>query len=106
MTRSLFLSVLTIGAALSLTAGVALAGSDTVPAAQILNALKPKSATRGLSAGTQVDPAASAKEGELPQHRPQPAEPLAVNGRTPGDRRYRRQQAEDRSGDSLRLQLG
>lgn len=62
MTRSLSLSLLTIGAALSMTAGVALAGSDTVPAAQILNALKPKSATRGLSAGTQVDPAASAKE--------------------------------------------
>ncbi|QOZ31965.1 OmpA family protein [Bradyrhizobium sp. CCBAU 53421] len=62
MTRSLSMSLLTIGAALSMTAGVALAGSDTVPAAQILNALKPKSATRGLSAGTQVDPAASAKE--------------------------------------------
>ncbi|WP_342727080.1 OmpA family protein [Bradyrhizobium sp. B097] len=62
MTRSRSLSLLTIGAALSMTAGVALAGSDTVPAAQILNALKPKSATRGLSAGTQVDPAASAKE--------------------------------------------
>ncbi|UGY17192.1 OmpA family protein [Bradyrhizobium septentrionale] len=62
MTRSLSLSLLTIGAALSMTAGVALAGSDTVPAAQILNALKPKSATRGLSADTQVDPAASAKE--------------------------------------------
>ncbi|UFX43771.1 OmpA family protein [Bradyrhizobium sp. 41S5] len=62
MTRSLSLSLLTIGAALSMTAGVALAGSDTVPAAQILNALKPKSATRGLSAGAQVDPAASAKE--------------------------------------------
>ncbi|QIG94673.1 MULTISPECIES: OmpA family protein [unclassified Bradyrhizobium] len=62
MTRSLSLSFLAIGAALSMTAGVALAGSDTVPAAQILNALKPKSATRGLSADTQVDPAASAKE--------------------------------------------
>ena len=62
MTRSFSLSLLTIGAALSMTAGVALAGSDTVPAAQLLNALKPKSATRGLSAGTQVDPAASAKE--------------------------------------------
>ena len=62
MTRSLSLSLLAIGAALSMTAGVALAGSDTVPAAQILNALKPKSATRSLSAGTQVDPAASAKE--------------------------------------------
>ncbi|WP_375776529.1 OmpA family protein [Bradyrhizobium sp. ma5] len=62
MTRSFSLSLLTIGAALSMTAGVALAGSETVPATQILNALKPKSATRGLSAGTQVDPAASAKE--------------------------------------------
>ncbi|GKQ52461.1 OmpA family protein [Bradyrhizobium sp. Ce-3] len=62
MPRSLSMSLLTIGAALSMTAGVALAGSDTVPAAQILNALKPKSATRGLSAGTQIDPAASAKE--------------------------------------------
>ncbi|WP_338697155.1 OmpA family protein [Bradyrhizobium sp. 26S5] len=62
MTRSLSLSLSAIAAALSMTAGVALAGSDTVPAAQILNALKPKSATRGLSADTQVDPAASAKE--------------------------------------------
>ncbi|WFU57971.1 OmpA family protein [Bradyrhizobium pachyrhizi] len=62
MTRSFSLSLLTIGAALSMTAGVALAGSEAVPAAQILNALKPKSATRGLSAGTQVDLAASAKE--------------------------------------------
>ncbi|MGF6306422.1 outer membrane protein OmpA-like peptidoglycan-associated protein [Bradyrhizobium sp. i1.8.4] len=62
MTRSLSLSLLTIGAALSMTAGVALAGGDTVPAAQILHALKPKQATRSLSAGTQVDPAATAKE--------------------------------------------
>ncbi|MGY4477268.1 OmpA family protein [Bradyrhizobium sp. USDA 3364] len=62
MIRSLALSLLTIGAALSMTAGVALAGSDTVPAAQILNALKPKQATRSLSAGAQADPAASARE--------------------------------------------
>ncbi|MCC8939948.1 OmpA family protein [Bradyrhizobium sp. Arg68] len=62
MTRSLSVSLLTIGAALSMTAGLALAGSDTVPAAKILDALKPKSATRGLAAGAQVDPAASAKE--------------------------------------------
>ena len=62
MTRSLYLSLLTIGAALSMTAGLALAGDDTVPAAQILNALKPKPITRGLSAGPQVDPAISAKE--------------------------------------------
>jgi outer membrane protein OmpA-like peptidoglycan-associated protein len=62
MTRSVSLSLLTIGAALSMTAGVALAGSDTVPAAQILNALKPKQATRSLSAGAQVDPTVTAKE--------------------------------------------
>jgi outer membrane protein OmpA-like peptidoglycan-associated protein len=61
MTRSFSLSLLTIGAALSMTAGLALAGDDTVPAAQILNALKPKPVTRGLSAGPQVDPATSAK---------------------------------------------
>ena len=61
MTRSFSLALLTIGAALSMTAGVALAGSDTVPAAQILNALKPKSATRSLS-GAQADPAATARE--------------------------------------------
>jgi outer membrane protein OmpA-like peptidoglycan-associated protein len=62
MTRSFSLSLLTIGAVLSMTAGLALAGDDTVPAAQILNALKPKPITRGLSAGPQVDPATSAKE--------------------------------------------
>jgi len=62
MTRSFSFSVLTIGAALSMTVGVALAGDNTIPAAQILNALKPKQTTRGLSAGAQVDPAVSAKE--------------------------------------------
>lgn len=55
------LSIATIGAALSMTAGLALAG-DTVSADKILNALKPKSATRGLSVGPQVDTAAQAKE--------------------------------------------
>jgi outer membrane protein OmpA-like peptidoglycan-associated protein len=62
MTR--FLSIMTIGAALSMTAGLAAAG-DTVSADTILNALKPKpGATRGLSSGAQqpVDPAAKAKE--------------------------------------------
>lgn len=58
---SLGLSIATIGAALSMTAGLALAG-DTVSADKILNALKPKSATRGLSVGPQVDTAAQAKE--------------------------------------------
>jgi outer membrane protein OmpA-like peptidoglycan-associated protein len=61
MTRSK-LSIVTISAALSMTAGLAVAG-ETVSADQILGALKPKPATRGLSAGSpQVDTAAQAKE--------------------------------------------
>jgi outer membrane protein OmpA-like peptidoglycan-associated protein len=56
------LSIVTISAALSMTAGLAVAG-DTVSADQILGALKPKSVTRGLSAGPQqVDTAAQARE--------------------------------------------
>jgi outer membrane protein OmpA-like peptidoglycan-associated protein len=62
MTRFHGLSVLTIGAALSMTAGLALAGDNTVSADQILSALKPKPLTRGLSTGVQVDPAVQAKE--------------------------------------------
>ena len=45
------LSIVTISAALSMTAGLAVAG-DTVSADQILGALKPKPVTRGLSAGS------------------------------------------------------
>ena len=62
MTR--FLSIMTIGAALSMTAGLAAAG-DTVSAAKILDALKPKpGVTRGLSTGPQqpADAAVQAKE--------------------------------------------
>jgi outer membrane protein OmpA-like peptidoglycan-associated protein len=62
MTRFHGLSIVTIGAALSMTAGLALAGDITVSADQILSALKPKPLTRGLSTGPQVDPAAQAKE--------------------------------------------
>jgi outer membrane protein OmpA-like peptidoglycan-associated protein len=62
MTRFHGLSVLTIGAALSMTTGLALAGENIVSANQILNALKPKPITRGLSTGAQADPAATAKE--------------------------------------------
>jgi outer membrane protein OmpA-like peptidoglycan-associated protein len=63
MTRLNGLSIATIGAALSMTAGIAFAG-DTVSADQILSALKPKPVTRGLSAGApqQVDIAAQARE--------------------------------------------
>jgi outer membrane protein OmpA-like peptidoglycan-associated protein len=62
MTR--FLSILTAGAALSMTAGMATAG-DTVSAEKILDALKPRaSVSRGLSTGPQqpVDVAVQAKE--------------------------------------------
>jgi outer membrane protein OmpA-like peptidoglycan-associated protein len=60
MTRLNGLSIVTLGAALSMTAGLAFAG-DTVSADQILGALKPKPLTRGLSVAP-VDTAAQAKE--------------------------------------------
>ena len=60
------LSLLAIGAALSIGAGKAVAG-DNVSEDQIVRALAPvkKPLTRGLSAGPQVDPAASAAEGRF-----------------------------------------
>ena len=61
MTRLNALSIVTIGAALSMTAGLAFAG-DTVSADNILSALKPKPLTRGLSVGTPVEIATQAKE--------------------------------------------
>jgi outer membrane protein OmpA-like peptidoglycan-associated protein len=63
MTRFHGLSILTIGAALSMMAGLAFAGDSVVRADQIVNALKSKPLTRGLSTGPQqVDTAATAKE--------------------------------------------
>jgi outer membrane protein OmpA-like peptidoglycan-associated protein len=56
------LKAITLGAALSMTAGLALAGDSTVSADQILNALQPKPVTRGLSAGPQIDPSIKARE--------------------------------------------
>jgi outer membrane protein OmpA-like peptidoglycan-associated protein len=56
------LTAITIGAVLSMTAGLALAGDNNVSADQILNALQPKPLTRGLSAGPQADPAVEAKQ--------------------------------------------
>jgi len=64
MIRFYRLSIMTIGAALSMTAGAAVAG-DTVSADRILDALKPKpGVTRGLSANASqpVDTAAKVKE--------------------------------------------
>jgi len=56
------LKAITLGAALSMTAGLALAGDNNVSTDQILNALQPKPLTRGLSAGPQIDPSVKAKE--------------------------------------------
>ena len=56
------LKAITLSAALSMTAGLAIAGDNNVSADQILNALQPKPLTRGLSVGPQVDPAVKAKE--------------------------------------------
>jgi outer membrane protein OmpA-like peptidoglycan-associated protein len=58
------LTAATLCAALSMTAGLAFAADNTVSADQILNALKPKPLSRGLSmAGApQADPSVQAKE--------------------------------------------
>jgi outer membrane protein OmpA-like peptidoglycan-associated protein len=58
---SLLKTITFTAAALSMTAGLALAG-DNVSANQIVNALQPKPLTRGLSAGPQADPSIKAKE--------------------------------------------
>ena len=56
------LKAITLSAALSMTAGLALAGDSNVTTGQILDALKPKPATRGLSVGPQADTTVQAKE--------------------------------------------
>jgi outer membrane protein OmpA-like peptidoglycan-associated protein len=65
------LSIATIGVALSMDAGKAVAGDavNNVTEDQIVRALVPenKPLTRGLSIGPQVDPAASAAEGRFVQ---------------------------------------
>jgi outer membrane protein OmpA-like peptidoglycan-associated protein len=62
------LSIVAIGAALSVSVGTATAGDD-VTAGQILQALTPARhpLTRGLSAGPKVDPEATAAEGRFVQ---------------------------------------
>jgi outer membrane protein OmpA-like peptidoglycan-associated protein len=60
------ITAIALGAALSMTAGLALAGDTVISADQISKALQPKPLTRGLSAGTpQVDPAAQEKEAKF-----------------------------------------
>ncbi|MFB6421540.1 MULTISPECIES: OmpA family protein [Bradyrhizobium] len=56
------LKTMTLTAALSMTAGLAIAGDNNVSTDKILDALKPKPATRGLSVGPQVDTTVQAKE--------------------------------------------
>ena len=52
------IKAIALGAALSMTAGLALAGDNVISADQIAKALQPKPLTRGLSSGAQqVDPA-------------------------------------------------
>jgi outer membrane protein OmpA-like peptidoglycan-associated protein len=55
-------AAITLGAALSMTAGLAFAGDNNISADQIVTALQPKPLTRGLSVGTQADPAVKARE--------------------------------------------
>lgn len=60
------ITAIALGAALSMTAGLALAGNAVISADQISKALQPKPLTRGLSAGgAQVDTAAKAKEAKF-----------------------------------------
>jgi outer membrane protein OmpA-like peptidoglycan-associated protein len=70
-TRSLtaMVSIMTVGAALSIGVGTAIAGEANVTEDQILQALAPvkKPLTRGLSVGPQADPAAVAAEGAFVQ---------------------------------------
>lgn len=57
------INAITVCAAFTMTAGVAVAGDGTVPADQIVHALQPKPLTRGLSIGQpQIDPAVKAKQ--------------------------------------------
>ena len=56
------LKVIALSAALSMTAGLAIADSKNVSSDQILNALQPKQLTRGMSAGPQADPVVKARE--------------------------------------------
>ncbi len=63
------LSIATVGAALSIGAGTAIAGDNNVTEDQILQALAPakKPLTRGLSVGPPADPAKVAAEGAFVQ---------------------------------------
>jgi outer membrane protein OmpA-like peptidoglycan-associated protein len=56
------ITALALGAALSMTAGLALAADDNLTADQIVNALQSKPLTRGLSIDRPADPSVQARE--------------------------------------------
>lgn len=60
--KSFALKAIALTAALSMTAGLAFAGDTNVSSDQILDALKPKPVTRGLTVAPQADAAVQAKE--------------------------------------------
>jgi outer membrane protein OmpA-like peptidoglycan-associated protein len=60
--QKFFAKAIAVSAALSMTAGLALAADGTVFADKIIGALQAKPLTRGLSSGPQVDPAVKTKE--------------------------------------------
>ena len=98
------LSIITIGAALSLTTPLAFAGDDgnskNVTEDEIVRALAPppkKPLTRGLSIAPQADPAPSAAETKLIQTVARPLDALAFVDRARRDRVGRQGQAEHRS---------
>ena len=69
-TLTAIISIATIGAALGFGAGTARAGDNNVTEDEIVRALTPEKKpplTRGLSAGPQTSPAASAAEGKFVQ---------------------------------------
>jgi outer membrane protein OmpA-like peptidoglycan-associated protein len=59
------LKAIALGAALSTTAGLAIAADGNVSADQIVTALRAKPLTRGLSTGPQTDAAATARVREI-----------------------------------------
>jgi outer membrane protein OmpA-like peptidoglycan-associated protein len=76
------LKAMILAAALSMTAGLALAGDNTISASQILNALKPKPVSRGLVPVTVPDPAQQAKDAAfLDSVRDRPPRSLSMSER-------------------------
>jgi outer membrane protein OmpA-like peptidoglycan-associated protein len=59
------LKAIALGAALSMTAGLAIAADNNVSADQIVTALRAKPLTRGLSTGPQTDAAATVRVREI-----------------------------------------